>query len=95
MNASDRVTSNMSSSDPACGTLFGRIKIEATWDWTAVPDVVKRAALIQGNRFYERRENVGGPLIDDVQYRWAPGATELDTDVAAGVAPYRRLWAAV
>jgi hypothetical protein len=35
-------------------------------------------------------------VVDDVEVRWAvAGTTDLDADVLASVAPYRRLWAAI
>jgi hypothetical protein len=78
--------------------LYGRIQITATWGWTAVPDAVKLAALIQAGRFYERALTPGGQLtnkrVDDVELGWSvAGTADLDADVLASVAPYRRLWA--
>lgn len=59
--------------------------------------VAKLATLIQAARLYERRNNTAGPLssekVDDVAYGYG-AMTELDTDVAASIAPYRKLWAA-
>jgi hypothetical protein len=73
------------------------VKVTAQWGWSAVPDAVKLATLLQASRFYARRESQSGPLqsqkIDDVSYTWA--ARDLDSDVAAAVAPYVRHWAAV
>ncbi|MCV7225853.1 hypothetical protein [Mycolicibacterium komossense] len=79
--------------------LHGRVQITATWGWTAAPDAVKLATLIQGSRFYERRESpAGAPTlnrVDDVEMRWSAGTADLDADVLASIAPFRRLWAAV
>ena len=76
------------------------VRVSAQWGWTNVPNPVKVACQIQASRLYERRENIAGPLtvkeVDDVRLGWAAsGAVELDPDVLASVAPYRRLWAAV
>ncbi|PQE02198.1 hypothetical protein CYL16_01130 [Mycobacterium sp. EPG1] len=78
----------------------GEVCITAWWGWAAVPRPVELATMIQASRFYERRDNPAGPLtvkqIDDVRYGWAPTAsTELDADVAASIAGYRKLWFAV
>jgi hypothetical protein len=78
--------------------LYGRVQITATWGWTAVPDSVKLATLIQAGRLYERRNTpAGAPTlnrVDDIEMRWAAGTADLDADVLASVAPYRRIWAA-
>ncbi len=62
-----------------------------------MPDAIKLATLIQAARLYERRTNTAGPLssekVDDVAYGYG-ATTELDADVAASIAPYRKLWAA-
>lgn len=76
------------------------VRISARWGWTNVPNAVKLATLMQAARLYERRNNVAGQLtgkeVDDVRYTWgASAAVELDPDVLAAIAPYRRLWAAV
>jgi hypothetical protein len=73
------------------------VKVTARWGWTEVPDSIVLATLTQASRFYARRENPSGPLqskkVDDVSYGWH--ATDLDSDVATLVAPYRRVWGAV
>ncbi len=76
------------------------IRVTAKWGWTNVPNAIKMATLIQASRWYARRDNVGGQLtglqVDDVRYGWAAGQnTELDPDVLASIAPYRKLWVAV
>lgn len=74
------------------------LRITATWGWSAIPGAVKLACLTQAGRFYGRRESPAGPLtshvVDDVRRGWAAGKQELDADVAAAIAPYRRLWSA-
>ena len=72
----------------------------AEWGWVAIPDAIKLATLMQAARFYERRQNVGGQLtrreVDEVSLGWsASTAHELDSDVVASIAAYRRLWLAV
>lgn len=76
------------------------VKITAVWGWDSIPRAIETAAMIQAARLYERRDNPAGPLIrkevDDVRYGWGNASTpELDADVAASIAPFRRYWAAV
>lgn len=76
------------------------VKVTARYGWTTVPDAIRYATLVQAARFYDRRENIGGMLtkraVDDVEYGWAASGTghELDPDVLASIAPFRRIWAA-
>lgn len=74
------------------------VRIGARWGWTNVPQPIKLATLMQAALFYERRRNVSGRLtserIDDVAYTYG-SASDLDTDVAAMVDPFRKLWIAV
>lgn len=75
------------------------VRVSARWGWSAIPNAVKLATLMQAALLHERRTNVAGRLttkeVDDVRYGWAAsGATELDPDVMASIIPYRRLWAA-
>lgn len=76
------------------------VRVTAEFGWAAIPDPIKLATLMQAARWNERREYVGGPLtaqkVDDLEYKWAAtGSRELDPDVAAIVAPFRKVWAAV
>jgi hypothetical protein len=79
------------------GRPLGLVTVTAQFGWPVVPDAIKLATLIQASRLFARRDATSGPLssqrIDDVSYSWA--ATDLDSDVAASVAPYRRVWGAV
>jgi hypothetical protein len=72
------------------------VRVTALWGWSSIPDAIKLATLTQASRLYDRRESPSGPLsskkVDDVSYGWR--ATDLDTDVATAVAPYRKVWAA-
>jgi hypothetical protein len=80
------------------GAVHGRVTITAQWGWSAVPDAIRFACLIQAARFYERRANPAGQKsqerVDDVQLWWTAAAQDLETDVLASIAPYRRSWAA-
>lgn len=75
------------------------VRVSARWGWTNVPSAIKYATLVQAARFHDRRHNIGGTLtsqqIDDVSMGWAASANhDLDCDVLASIAPYRKLWAA-
>jgi len=76
------------------------LRITAKWGWSAVPNPVKSACLLQAARWNDRRENITGSLtgmkIDDIDYQWSNAAgRELDADVIAMIKPYRRLsWVA-
>lgn len=76
------------------------VRITALWGWESIPRAIETACMIQAARLYERRTNPNGPLtskqVDDVRYGWRSTATpELDADVLASIAPYRKLWFAV
>ena len=81
-------------------TVTPTLKISARYGWSAVPNTVKMACLIQAARYYSRRkeENVGGMptgvTVDDVRVGWASQREELDSDVASMLRPFRRLWGA-
>lgn len=76
----------------------GMVEVTATFGWASVPDAIKQACLIQAARWYDRRYNISGSVIekrvDDVEYKWGGGvnAAQLDTDVQALLAPYRITW---
>ncbi|MGJ6124698.1 hypothetical protein QN239_19205 [Mycolicibacterium sp. Y3] len=76
------------------------VQVTARWGWSAVPETIKIATLIQAGRFWERRTNPGGALaserVDDIQRDWSTAASQdLDPEVLAMVKPYRKPpWAA-
>jgi hypothetical protein len=81
------------------GCVHGWVTITGRFGWDA-PPAIRLATAIQAGRFYDRRNSVAGPLtdhrVDDVEQQWsANGRQDLDPDVLAIAAPYRRLWAAV
>lgn len=68
--------------------------VEARWGWTTVPDPIKQATLLQGNRFAARRSSpfgVAGSLQDGSELRLL---ARVDPDVAVTLAPFRRWWVA-
>ncbi|MHA3020143.1 hypothetical protein ACXPWS_07685 [Mycobacterium sp. BMJ-28] len=81
------------------GSVGSDVAVTAVWGWTAVPDAIKLATLIQAGRFYARRDNPAGPLsvekVDDIQRNWSAVASQdLDSDVLTSVKPFRKLWVA-
>jgi hypothetical protein len=80
---------------PGCVT--GLVSITARFGY-GVPEAVALATRIQAAKFYDRRTNTTGPMnlkqVDDIRYGWASSTatTDLDPDVLALIAPYRRIW---
>lgn len=72
----------------------GEVAITALWGWTAVPDPIVQATLLQANRLFARRTSpygvAGSPDVGSELRLLA----RLDPDVAVAVGPYRRWWAA-
>lgn len=71
------------------------VRITALWGWTAVPDTIKQATLLQANRILSRRGSpfgiAGSPANGGSELRLL---AKLDPDVEAMVQPYVRWWAA-
>lgn len=70
------------------------VAITALWGWTAVPDTIKAACLLQASRLHHRRESpygvAGSPELGSELRLLA----KLDSDVAVMVGPFRRWWGA-
>jgi hypothetical protein len=66
--------------------------ITAPWGWTTVPDPVKLGTLLQGSRFFSRKDSpygvAGSPELGSELRLLA----KVDPDVAVILAPYRRGW---
>jgi hypothetical protein len=80
------------------GAVHGWVGVTAQWGWDA-PPAIRLATAIQAGRFLDRQNSVAGPLtdyrVDDVEQQWtATGRQDLDPDVLASIAAYRRLWGA-
>lgn len=68
----------------------GEVTVTAQWGWTAVPDAVKQATLLQASRFLSRRDSpygVAGSPSDGSELRLL---ARVDPDVAVILAPYVR-----
>jgi hypothetical protein len=75
------------------GVEFG-VKAHAPWGWTAVPNTIKSATLLQGSRYLSRRDSpygVAGSPDAGTEIRLLP---KLDPDVALMVRSYYRWWGA-
>jgi hypothetical protein len=72
----------------------GAVRVTATWGWTAVPDTIKQATLLQGSRILARRNSpygvAGSPANGGSELRLL---AKLDPDVEAMVKNYKRWWA--
>lgn len=70
------------------------VQVTALWGWTAVPETIKAAALLQAERFFYRREApfgvAGSPTVGS-EIRLL---SQVDPDVAVMIRSYRRVWGA-
>lgn len=69
--------------------------VTSDWGWTAVPDTISYATMLQAHRFLKRRDSpfgvAGSPDLGNELRLLA----QVDADVAVMVAAYRRNWGAV
>lgn len=71
------------------------VTVEASWGWTAVPDPIKQATLLQGSRIFARRNSpygIAGSPDTGSELRLL---ARVDPDVAVVLGPYVRWWSAV
>jgi uncharacterized phiE125 gp8 family phage protein len=68
------------------------VAITALWGWTAVPDTVEQATLLQASRIFSRRKSpfgiAGSPDLGSELRLLA----KVDADVAVALGPYIRWW---
>jgi hypothetical protein len=72
-----------------CGS-EGEVSVTALWGWTAVPDAVAQATMLQASRFYKRGDapfGVAGSPSDGSEMRLL---AKVDPDLAVALAYYRR-----
>lgn len=77
------------------GTVEGGVRVTARFGWSAVPDTIKQACLLQASRLLSRRDapfGVAGSPDAGSEVRLL---ARLDPDVAVSVTPYRREWGVV
>ena len=75
-------------------TTVDAVKVTALWGWSAVPDAVKTATLLQSSRFLARRNSPYGIAGSPEQGGEVRLLAKLDPDVGVILGPYRRWWAA-
>ncbi len=73
-------------------TTEGSLKVTALWGWTAVPDNITQACLLQASRFAKRRDAPFGVAGSPDMGNELRLLARLDPDVAVLIAPYRRYW---
>ncbi len=85
----------LAGSTTAVGPVADALRVTARWGWTAVPDAVVQATLLQAARIAVRRDSPHGVTGTGPD---APGIrvlSRLDPDVEVALRPYRRSWSAV
>lgn len=72
----------------------GAVRVTATFGWTAVPDTIIMATLLQASRLFARREApfgiAGNPDVGELRL-----LEKVDPDVMVSLRPYVRHWGAV
>lgn len=74
---------------PHCHT-FPSVQVTARWGWSAVPDAVKQAALIEGARIAKRSKSPEGVLGGFQDFGATPIRQKADPDALALLNPYIR-----
>jgi uncharacterized phiE125 gp8 family phage protein len=98
-NAADRgrpyqsIMVQSTSTGMPCGR-DGEVAGSAIWGWTAVPDPVVQATLLQASRVFARRGSPFGIAGSPEAGNELRLLARVDPDVAVAVGPYRRWWAA-
>lgn len=70
------------------------VSVTAKWGWSAVPDTIKMATLIQSARLFARRQSPLG-IAGNADVGQMRLMAKLDPDLAVSVQPYVRHWGAV
>jgi hypothetical protein len=66
------------------------VKITGTFGWTAVPDEIREACLLQSNRLWQRRSAAFG-VMGANEFGVQIVITKLDPDIQGMLAPFVRL----
>ena len=69
---------------------FPNVQVTARWGWTAVPDAVKQAALIEGARLFKRRTSPEGVVGGFQDFGAVRVSARHDPDAVALLEPYVR-----
>lgn len=81
-----------SATPPATGSGPYTILVEATWGWTAVPDAIQKATLLQAARLYRRKSAVFGVAGSPEFGSELRLLDKIDPDAAMICREYRRDW---
>jgi hypothetical protein len=68
------------------------VEVTATWGWTAVPDTITQACLLQSSRFLSRRDSPYGVAGSSEMGSEMRLMDKVDPDVAVALRPYQRQW---
>jgi hypothetical protein len=71
----------------------GSLRVTALWGWTAVPDPILEATLLQASRFATRRSSPYGVAGSPDMGNELRLLSKLDPDVKMMLVPFRRYWA--
>lgn len=69
------------------------VRVTARWGWSAVPDTVVEATLLQASRYASRRDSPYGIAGTGEQTPGLRLQAKVDPDVESMLRPYRRTWA--
>lgn len=72
-----------------------QVRVTGLFGWTAVPDAIKLATMIQASRLFARRHAPFGILGSPESGGELRLLERLDADLMTSVAPYRRVWGVV
>lgn len=73
----------------------GTVQVSALWGWTAVPETIKEATLLQASRFFQRRNAPFGVAGSPEMGSELRLLQKVDVDVGVMVRPFIRWWGAV
>lgn len=72
-----------------------QVRVTGLFGWTAVPDAIKLATMIQASRLFARRHAPFGILGSPETGGELRLLERLDADLVVGVKPYQRIWGVV
>lgn len=75
--------------------LIEQVKITARWGWSAVPDTVVQATLLQASRLVARRDSPFGVAGSPQAGSELRLLAKVDPDVEVALRPFRRVWGAL
>lgn len=76
-------------------TTLGQLEVTAKFGWTAVPDTVKEATLLQASRIFKRKSAPFGVAGSPEMGSEVRLLAKVDPDVQVMLSEYRRRWGAI